>query len=501
MKRGHFGISHFGISGFSGHEGNMGKRAGDVKLHVARIVAQGVSNSSRCHDIQCARNVRDDAHTRRFAMPERASMLPRMRPALLFSLTFLPLACMAFATEPRLPEIPANTVSITDHGARGDGTTDNTKAIQTAINAVAKTGGMVTIPEGVYLCGPITLASRVGLHLAKGATLRLPPLSDSFPSANGRYLNFISARDCTDIKISGEGTIDGQGGPWWTAFTAKKIQMRRPQLIAFENCGRVLFESITTLNPPNTHFALRLCKDVTMRGLTLRAPGNSRNTDGINISGKNYLITGCDISTGDDNIVILTHAAKDWSKPVCENFIIRDCTFGEGHGMSIGSHTGGGVRGVLVENCAFDGTTAAIRMKSRRDNGGLVENLTYRNLTVKGARYPLFISSYYPKEPETLGLDTGSPAPAETKPRWKNILIENLTVTDSQNSIIIWGLPELPVSELTLCNARFATREGAVVYNARAIRFDNVEIQSTNQPLLKTHNARIDGMTGGVEVE
>ncbi|MDR1011228.1 MAG: hypothetical protein LBM04_08930, partial [Opitutaceae bacterium] len=94
-------------------------------------------------------------------------------------------------------------------------------------------------------------------------------------------------------------------------------------------------------------------------------------------SGKNYLITGCDISTGDDNIVILTHAAKDWSKPVCENFIIRDCTFGEGHGMSIGSHTGGGVRGVLVENCAFDGTTAAIRMKSRRDNGGLVENFTH----------------------------------------------------------------------------------------------------------------------------
>ncbi|MDR1011173.1 MAG: hypothetical protein LBM04_08615, partial [Opitutaceae bacterium] len=68
--------------------------------------------------------------------------------------------------------VPAH---ITDHGARGDGTTDNTKAIQTAINAIAKTGGVVTIPEGVYLCGPITLASRVGLHLAKGATLRLPP--------------------------------------------------------------------------------------------------------------------------------------------------------------------------------------------------------------------------------------------------------------------------------------------------------------------------------------
>lgn len=396
------------------------------------------------------------------------------------------------AIKPRLPDIPDRVVSIEAFGARADGSTDNAGAIQKAIDTVAKTGGRVVVPKGVFLCGPIQLASRVELHLEKGATLRLLPYSETFPSAKGRYLSFISAKDCTDIKITGAGAIDGQGVAWWPLARAKQLTLRRPQLVAFERCERVLFENFTTTNPPNTHFALRLCKDVTMRGLTLRALGNSTNTDGINISGKNYLITGCDISTGDDNIVILTHSAKDWPSPVCENFEIRDCKFGEGHGMSIGSHTGGGIRNVLVENCAFERTTAAIRMKSYRDKGGLVENLTYRNLTVTGARYPLFISSYYPKEPKSPDLDKGTSAPAETKPRWKNILIENLTVTDSQNSIILWGLPELAIADVTIRNASFSAQNGAVVYNATGIVFDNITLHCEKLPRLRTHQAKID---------
>ncbi len=404
------------------------------------------------------------------------------------------LSCQACLGAPQLPKIPANTVSVTDHGAHGDAITDNTKAIQKAIDIAAKKGGIVTIPEGVYLCGPLTLASRVELRIEKGATLKLLPYSETFPSANGRYLNFISAKNCTDIKISGEGVIDGQGAPWWTAFTAKELALRRPQLIALESCERVALENFTTLNPPNTHFALRLCQNVTMRGLTLRAPGNSRNTDGINISGKNYLIANCDISTGDDNIVILTHSAKDWESPVCENFEVRDCTFGEGHGMSIGSHTGGGIRGLLVENCTFDRTTAAIRMKSYRDNGGLVENLVYKNITVKGARYPLFISSYYPKEPKKPSLDKGTSAPADTKPRWKNILIENLTVTDSQNSIILWGLPEIPIADVTIRNATFRAKKGAIINNAERIALYNIRLICDTPPALHTYNAKIEGL-------
>ncbi|WP_236919168.1 glycoside hydrolase family 28 protein [Ereboglobus luteus] len=404
------------------------------------------------------------------------------------------------AAAPGEPVIPEHTVSIMSFDARADGATDNAGAVQKAIDTVAKTGGRVVVPKGVFLCGPIRLASHVELRLEKGATLRMLPLDANFPSENGRCLSFISAKNCTDIKISGAGFIDGQGAAWWPLARAKKLALRRPQLVTFERCERVLLENITTIDPPNTHYALRLCKDVTMRGLTLRAPGNSTNTDGINISGKNYLITNCDISTGDDNIVILTHSAKDWAKPMCENFEIRDCKFGEGHGVSIGSHTSGGIRNVLVENCSFERTTAAIRMKAHRDKGGLVEDLTYRNLTVTGARYPLFISSYYPKEPKDPSLDPGTGAPAEIKPRWRNILIENLTVSDSQNSIIIWGLPELPITGVTIRKAGFVAQKGALVFNAEKIVFDDVKILCEKPPSLRTHKAGVEVITNCMEM-
>jgi len=395
---------------------------------------------------------------------------------------------------PQLPVIPARalTVSITDFGALPDGATDNARAIQKAIKSVSGKGGCVTIPAGVFLSGPIQLASHVELRLEKSATLRLLPFSKSYPQANGRCVSFITAQNCTDITISGEGAIDGQGAPWWPAARANQITSR-PQLIALDECERVLFENFKTLNPPNTHFSLRFCKDVTIRGLTLRAPGDSHNTDGINFSGKNYLIENCDISTGDDNIVINGSLKRGMTPPMSGNIVVRHCAFGEGHGMSIGSYTSAGVSGLLVEDCAFNGTACAIRMKSARERGGLVENLVYRNLTVKNVGKPVFISSYYPKEPKTPGLDKTTAADATAaKPQWRNILIENLAVTDSPNSIIIWGIPELPITGVTIRNATFATQEGAVVNNAAKILFDNVRITSAKTPPLRTFQANVE---------
>jgi polygalacturonase len=354
-------------------------------------------------------------------------------------------------------------------------------------------------PKGVYLCGSIRLGSRVELHISDGATLRLIGREAGFPMEKGRYLSFFSADKATDIKISGGGVIDGQGAPWWKAYRAKEFTARRPQIFYFADCERVLFEGVTVRNPPNTHLALRLCKDVTIRGITLEAPDDSPNTDGINISGKNYLVTGCKISTGDDNVVILTPSAKDWDAPVCENFVIRDCAFGFGHGVSIGSFTGGGVRNVLVEDCTFDGTTAVVRMKAARGRGGLVEQVVYRNITGRGARFPIFISSYYPKEPGHPASDADA-AESAAMPRWKNILLENITVTDARNSVILWGLPAQTMSGITLRNVSIASEEGAKVYNARGVVFDRVNINAAKSPALGLYHAEVSGMKG-VEIE
>lgn len=376
-----------------------------------------------------------------------------------------------FAPEP--PRIPAREFSAADLGVHPGSAKPVTEALQKAIDRVsAAGGGKLVLPAGDYLCGPLTLPSRLDLHLAKGAAIRLLAYGPDYPTSNNRYTSLLNASGATDIRVSGEGLIDGRGEPWWRAFRAKELTLRRPQLVSFERCERVEFSDFSTLNPPNTHFALRLCREVTMRRLTLAAPDESPNTDGINVSGKNYLIERCNISTGDDNIVVLTPSAPDWPAPVCENFLVRDCALGFGHGLSIGSYTGGGIRGLRAERVTFDGTTGGVRLKADRDRGGLVEDLVYRDLTMRGVKHPVYLSSYYPKDPKSPDLDAEPRPITEKTPRWKNILIEDLDATDCENSVVVWGLPEQPFEDLVIRRARISSKRGARFYYAGNITLD-----------------------------
>src|SRR5438128_2225947 len=111
--------------------------------------------------------------------------------------------------EPPLPTIPQRTFTVTDYGAKGDDVADNTKAIQAAIDVCAKAGGgVVAVPSGDFLCGPIRLASHINLRVEKGATLRLLPL-EKYPGGTKNPADFISGSKLQDVSISGEGTIDG----------------------------------------------------------------------------------------------------------------------------------------------------------------------------------------------------------------------------------------------------------------------------------------------------
>ncbi len=417
------------------------------------------------------------------ALPPPMSPFPGFRSLLLCLLGASLLSAAADdERRPEPPRIPEKEFSAAALGVTPGSAAPVTAALQKAIDHVAaEGGGRLTLAPGDYLLGPVTLASRLDLHLSEGVLIRLIPRGDDFPTANGRHASLFSASLATDLRIGGAGRIDGGGEPWWTAFRSKELTLRRPQIIALERCERVELAGFTSINPPNTHVALRLCREVTIRDITLEAPDESANTDGLNISGKNYLIERCRISTGDDNIVILTHSAADWPPPVCEDFVIRDCTLGFGHGLSIGSYTGGGIRGLLAERITFDGTTSGIRMKAARGRGGLVEDLTYRDITMRGVQNPVFISSYYPKEPRSPELDAAVPVTALT-PRWRDILIENLAVTDSQNSLTLWGVPELPLDRITLKNATFATARGARLYHAPGVVLDNVVITPQSGP-------------------
>src|SRR5207249_2147996 len=117
----------------------------------------------------------------------------------------------------------------TNYGAKGDGVTINTKAVQAAINAAsAGGGGTVIVPRGEFLCGPIQLASHINLLVDAGATLRMLPL-DQYPGGANAPADFISGSKLQDVAITGGGTIDGQGIPWWPFAGTKGA--KRPIMI------------------------------------------------------------------------------------------------------------------------------------------------------------------------------------------------------------------------------------------------------------------------------
>ena len=345
-------------------------------------------------------------------------------PILLFALSG-----SAFAQSPALPVIPTNTLSVTQYGAVGDGETVNTAAIQKTIDAAAKSGGgIVSVPEGRFLTGPFVLASHINLHLAKGAVILIADDRTKYPVVKDRYQDCISATDAQDVEINGEGTIDGQGKNWWAAFEADHSMTHRPYLVKFSNCQRVLVQGITLSNSPMFHLVPQNCTDVTIRGITIKSPSNAHNTDGIDPSGWNYLITDCTIDAGDDNIAIKPGGGR---APGNKNYTITNCKFLHGHGMSIGSGTSGGIEDLTVSNCTFEATDAGIRIKTARGRGGLLQNLTYENLTMNAVKNPIYIIDWYPEHdaPKDPATEKAEPVTDRT-PINKNITIRNVTVTN-----------------------------------------------------------------------
>jgi polygalacturonase len=379
----------------------------------------------------------------------------------------LPLCATARANPP-LPTIPNNTFNVTSYGAVGNGSTNDTTSIQDAINAAASDGGgTVIIPAssgGSYLCDPLTLASDINLEV--NGELQMEPYGTYTGSGSTTSIsNFISGSSLSNVEISGSGVIDGQGSPWWTAFNNNN-SLARPQMIAISASTNVEIAGVTLQNAPNTHIQIQnSCSNVTISGITINSPASSPNTDGIDISANNALITNCNIADGDDNIAV------GGTSPM-SNIVVSNDTFGVGHGMSIGSITQGGLNGLTVTNCTFTGTTSGIRMKSNEGRGGLVENLTYSNITMLNVTNPIYIASYYPSLPNQPPDASGTAD--STTPIWQNILISHLTATwntndSGSNTGIIWGLPYELIDGLTLNDVNITAANGMEIYYATGV--------------------------------
>jgi len=406
------------------------------------------------------------------------------RPAFILTLAailFVP-TFSSHAASPALPTIPSGTNNITTFGAIGDGVTTNTSAIQNAINSATSGGvGTVEIPPGTFLSGPLTLANSLNLQLDAGATLLMLPLNE-YPGGDVSPPNFISGSSLHDIEISGSGVIEGQGLLWWKDVETNSAA-NRPNMITLSTCSRLLIQDVTLSNCPSQFMSIKgKAGNVTLQRVKVYAPSSgaspnpSHNTDAIDLAETNAVIRDCIFSTGDDNVAVGSSAS------VSSDILITNCTMGFGHGVSIGSFTSSGVSNMTVINCTFTNTDQGIRIKSDVDRGGIVQNIGYYNLSMGNVQYPILIyCSYTTNSGPFSSLNNITPAIAATfpsnaptakMPAYRNITISNVvgTAQSGRQAGLIWGRPEMQISNVTMSAVQITGSKTLGVYYVQGLK-------------------------------
>lgn len=415
--------------------------------------------------------------------------------------------------------------NVADYGAAGDGQTLDTRAIQAAIDACGLAGGgTVYLRAGNYVTGSIFLRSHVTLHIDGGAALLGNENAVDYPVLRSwwegveqdTHAPLISGNDLKNIAVIGRGTVDGRGAPWWKMLREKTLKHPRPRLISFANCTNVLIEGLTLANSPSWTIHPVRCENVTVDKVTIINPADSPNTDGINPdSCRNVHISNCHIDVGDDCITIKSgkeDAGRANLSP-CENITITNCTMMHGHGgVVIGSEMSGDVRNVVVSNCIFTGTDRGIRLKSRRERGGIVEDIRVSNIVMQDVLCPFTMNLYY-----HVGVrgnqqisDKGLKQVTEGTPRFRRIHISHITARDAHYAAgFLFGLPEMPLEDISFSDISISMsadagpgapdmaddvepmqRAGFFVRNARGLRFHNVQVTGQVGPAFTLVDAR-----------
>ena len=392
---------------------------------------------------------------------------------------------------------------VRQYGAKGDGTTKDTAAIQKAIDdCAAHAGGTVTLAGGIFVSGPILLKSGVTLNIAQGTTLLGSPDRADYPAATFAHKQtvqaLVSSLNAKDITITGGGTIDGNGHIWWEYVHGVKDagvlgnDHPRPMGLVFDHSKRIRIENITVQNAGFWQIVPYYADDVTIRNVRILAP-HSPNTDAIDpFSSSNVVIDHVFSSVGDDNIAIKSGAINSpGPDDPSRNITITDCTFENGHGLSIGSEIAGGVQHVHAERIHFKGTDQGIRIKANRDRGHDVSDVSFKDIDMVNVKTAILVSEYYPQVyPE------GAVQPARITPLtpfFRNITIENVHATGSKVAGVIVGLPESPVKDITLRNVEIEAQSGMKIAYAR-VKMEHVVIKAAQgEGLIIAPTAKVTG--------
>jgi DNA sulfur modification protein DndE len=404
-------------------------------------------------------------------------------------------------------------------------------------SCAAAGGGTVVVPAGLWLTGPLAMKSRINLHLAQGAILLFSPDHSVYPiirtspeSHSYFVMSPVYGYDLHDIAITGPGIINGNGRSWrpvkkdkmtpsqWNELvhsggvvsddgemwwpskeamngeaylkslkksrhdrTAKDYlparDFMRPYMVSLIGCSRVLLDGPTFMNSPKFALYPKYSHDLVIRNVKVNNEWWAQNGDGIDLANcRNAVVYKCTVNAGDDGICMKSsRPSGDKTDSAClSNVIIADCIVYHGHGgFVIGSNTDGGMKNVYVHNCDFIHTDIGIRVKSRRDRGGLVHDIYISGIYMAGIAGPaISFDTYY----ELKSKNTVTHPVTSATPRFRDFYMDHIYCDGAGQAVTLTGLPEMPLSRLHFSAMQITADKGYTAVDTSLISFKNVTI-------------------------
>jgi hypothetical protein len=418
--------------------------------------------------------------------------------------------------------------SANDFGAVGDGTTNSTKAIQQAIDACSKSGGIVAFKQGSYLTGALFLKDNVHLRIDNGVTLLGSQDDSDYPSLFTRVAGIemkwpaalINVNEQKNVKISGGGTIDGQGKKWWDKYWALRREYEpkglrwasdydaeRVRLMVVWKSSDVKIENLNLRRSGFWTVQVVYSDHITVDAVNIRDNGGP-STDGVDIDSSAYvLVQNCDIDNNDDDICL--KAGRDYdglrvNRPT-EYVVIRNNITRRGGGiLSFGSETAGGIRKVVAYNNRGIGTNEGIRFKSAKTRGGYVEDVLIRDIKMENVPLPFTFTlnwnpsySYatIPKDmkdipPHWIVMNTPVMPPEKGLCEFRNITIENVEITGARRIFSASGLPEKLIRNVRLINITAQGQEAGIIEHASDWTMKNVKLKTQSGEAVKITNSK-----------
>jgi hypothetical protein len=346
------------------------------------------------------------------------------------------------------------------YGAIADGSTLCTGAIRQAIDACSSAGGgTVYLPPGRFVSGTIRLKSGVTLRLDAGCTLLgsinlgdYPSTVPAFRSYTDTYTDksLIYGENLERVAITGRGMIDGRGAGFKGPYKV------RPYMIRLIDCRDVTVEGVTIKDSPMWVQHYLACDDVRISGITVKSHVNANN-DGIDIdSCRRVIVTGSNIDSGDDAIVLKSTSARPCTEVVVSNCVLRSTC----NALKMGTESNGGFQNIIVTGCTiYDTRLAGVALEIV--DGGTMDRVVVSDITMNGVGAPLFLRLGNRARPFREGME---------KPgigRMRNITLSHIEATGANpTGCALAGLPEAKIENVTLSDIRLSFAGGGTAEQA-----------------------------------